>query len=246
MRQRVPERPALDLIDAASAAAAVASVDGAAAGFAGALDAAASTSLRDDASGRAGAGDGWRDRHRVRRRPCGRGETPGRGLRLTEAAERCGSGAAAGVGWAAGLRAWTDCRSRRRRVADALRPGARPESPLRTASTAADRGFFAVLNQDFGEDAVIEGFHFHGGFVGFDFGEDVTDFDGVADLFVPFDEGALGHGVREFGHFDVHRHGVWGWEWAWRMGKCGGEFQSFYGGGGKRKSAGSLMVSSAL
>ena len=75
-------------------------------------------------------------------------------------------------------------------------------------------------------NAIIEGFHFHGRFVGFDFGEDVADFDGVADLFVPFDEGALGHGVREFWHFDIHRHGMDG-KWG-EDGRTWGEFQSFY------------------
>lgn len=90
-----------------------------------------------------------------------------------------------------------------------------------------DRGFFACVDEDFREGPIIESFHFHGRLVGFNLGEDVADFDWIADLFVPFDKGALGHGVREFGHFDVHRHG--------RIGKCGedgktrSEFQSFYG-----------------
>ena len=35
-------------------------------------------------------------------------------------------------------------------------------------------------------------------------GKNVADFNGVAGLFVPFDESSLGHGIREFGHFDVH------------------------------------------
>jgi hypothetical protein len=85
------------------------------------------------------------------------------------------------------------------------------------------------LDQDFSDDSIIESFHFHGRFVGFDFGEDVTDFDGIADLFVPFDEGALGHGIREFWHFDVHRHGVDRWWSRGENGKMSGHFQSFYG-----------------
>ena len=138
------------------------------------------------------------------------------------AAGACGAGVTA---WCAGSGEW-------------------PESPLRMARMAPIGGFFAGLDEDFRERAIIESFHFHGGFVGFDIGEDVADFDGVADLFVPFDKGALGHGVREFGHFDVHRHGA--------VGKCGedgktrGEFQSFYGWMWKRKSAGSGWLRRAL
>ena len=41
----------------------------------------------------------------------------------------------------------------------------------------------------------------------FHFGNDVADIDLVAYMFEPFDDGALGHGVREFWHFDVYWHG---------------------------------------
>ena len=70
----------------------------------------------------------------------------------------------------------------------------------------ADGDFGPLRGEDFSEYAVVEGFHFHGGLVGFDFGDDVAGGDFVALLFAPLDEGALGHGVAEFWHFDVRGH----------------------------------------
>ena len=68
----------------------------------------------------------------------------------------------------------------------------------------ADFRFIPFLDEDFGQFALIEGLHFHGCFVSFDLGKDIADFDFIADLLVPFDEGSLGHCIREFGHFDFY------------------------------------------
>ena len=75
---------------------------------------------------------------------------------------------------------------------------------IENSEHTADGGFLAFLNHDRGDCAFIESLHFHRGLVGLDLGEDIADLDAIADLLVPFDEGAFGHGVRELGHFDVY------------------------------------------
>ena len=67
-----------------------------------------------------------------------------------------------------------------------------------------DAAFFDV---EFGQFAFVERLHFHRRLVGLDFGQDVADFDVVTGFFAPFDEGALEHGVAQFGHGD-DRHGT--------------------------------------
>jgi hypothetical protein len=98
------------------------------------------------------------------------------------------------------------------------------------------------LDPDFRENTIVESLHFHGGFIRFDLGKNITDFDSIADLFVPLDQGAFGHGVREFRHFYIHSHHGMGK--CRKDGKTRGEFQSFYRWiwQRKRKSAGSLML----
>ena len=66
--------------------------------------------------------------------------------------------------------------------------------------------FGAFLDQDLAEDAFLDGFDFHRGLVGLDFGDDVTGADFVAGFFQPFGEFALGHGRREGWHEDLDGH----------------------------------------
>ena len=44
----------------------------------------------------------------------------------------------------------------------------------------------ALRDENLAEPALIDGFHFHGGFVGFDLGDHLTGLDLVAFLLVPF------------------------------------------------------------
>ena len=76
------------------------------------------------------------------------------------------------------------------------------------------------MNENLCEGAIIKGFHFHGGFVGFDLGEDFTDFHWISDFLVPFDKSAFGHGIRQFGHFDVYGHGDLGMGVGWENARC--------------------------
>ena len=72
----------------------------------------------------------------------------------------------------------------------------------------ADLYFLALWDGDESEGAGFEGFHGHGGLVGFDVGDFFAGFYFVALLFVPFDDGAFGHRVGELGHGDFGRHGA--------------------------------------
>ena len=65
----------------------------------------------------------------------------------------------------------------------------------------------AFGHQDFPERAFVDRFHFHGGFVGLDFGNDIAGFDAVAFLLEPLGEIALLHRRRERGHQNLSRHG---------------------------------------
>jgi hypothetical protein len=65
----------------------------------------------------------------------------------------------------------------------------------------------ALRDENLAERALIDGFHFHRGFVGFDLGDHLTGFDLVALLLVPFCKIALLHGGRERGHEDLNGHG---------------------------------------
>ena len=58
----------------------------------------------------------------------------------------------------------------------------------------------ALRDVNFAQSSLVEGLHFHGCFVGFDLSENVADFDLVTFGFDPFDQGALDHGIAEFGH----------------------------------------------
>ena len=60
--------------------------------------------------------------------------------------------------------------------------------------------FGAGRNDDLGENAFVDGFHFHGRLVGLDFGDDVTGRNGVAFLLQPLGNRALFHRRREGGH----------------------------------------------
>ena len=63
--------------------------------------------------------------------------------------------------------------------------------------------FGAFGDEDLVEPAFIDGFDFHGGLVGFDFGDDVAGADIVALAFEPAGELSLGHGGREGGHQNI-------------------------------------------
>ena len=66
-----------------------------------------------------------------------------------------------------------------------------------------DNNLTTLGNVDIGENAFLKGLHLHGGFVGLDLGEDVTHLDLVTLLLAPAQEGALRHGVAQFGHRDL-------------------------------------------
>jgi hypothetical protein len=70
----------------------------------------------------------------------------------------------------------------------------------------ADGGLFALLDDDCGHRAGVEGLHFHGGLVGLDLGDGLPLLDLVALFLEPPDEGALGHGVALLGHGDFGGH----------------------------------------
>ena len=65
---------------------------------------------------------------------------------------------------------------------------------------------FTVLNEDFAQNSLVKSLHLHGCFVGFDFGKDISDGYGIPYFFNPLDQGSLGHGVAQFGHFYGDRH----------------------------------------
>jgi len=67
-------------------------------------------------------------------------------------------------------------------------------------------GFLSGLNVDFQDGAIVKCFEFLGGFVGFDFCQDVATFDCVAFFFEPVDDGTRRHGVAQFGHFNEIGH----------------------------------------
>ena len=71
----------------------------------------------------------------------------------------------------------------------------------------ADRHFLALSHIGLGQNAIVERLHFHGRLVRLDLGQDVAGHDFVARLLAPFDEGPLGHGVAQLGHFNVGGHG---------------------------------------
>ena len=64
----------------------------------------------------------------------------------------------------------------------------------------------AGLDQQLGDNAFLDSFHFHGGLVGLDLGDDIARFYRIAFLDEPACKRALLHGGREGGHenFDGH------------------------------------------
>ncbi len=87
-------------------------------------------------------------------------------------------------------------RGRRRRGA-AVQPG----------DQAVDlHAFGPFRDDDLGDDALVDGFHFHGRLVGLDLGDHLAGLDLVADLDVPLGQVALFHGRREGGHEDIDAH----------------------------------------
>ena len=131
----------------------------------------------------------------------------GAARRLGAVALGCGAGAASGAGAAL----------------PRLGLGFRLGSGLRSAAAIERRGVFALfqqqgdhlidgdalgsfLNDDLAERAFIDRFDFHGGFVGFDLGDDVAGLDLVAFLLQPLREVALGHCRRQRRHSDFNRH----------------------------------------
>ena len=65
----------------------------------------------------------------------------------------------------------------------------------------------AFRHQDLAERAFVDRLDFHGGLVGFDLGDHVAGFNGVAFLLQPFGEVALLHRRRQSGHQDRGWHG---------------------------------------
>ena len=124
----------------------------------------------------------------------------GRGLRLGGASGARGGGSADGRG-RGGCTGWGLWLNRSRGGTGIA---------IEHCENRTDRGLAAGRHENLGEDTIIKCLHLHRGLVGLDFGDHVADLDRVADVLVPFDESALGHGIRELGHFDVHRHGVRG------------------------------------
>jgi hypothetical protein len=66
----------------------------------------------------------------------------------------------------------------------------------------------AFSHHDLGDRPLVDSFDFHGGFVGFDLGDDVAGFDLVALFLQPLGKVALFHRGRQRRHEDVDRHGV--------------------------------------
>ena len=65
----------------------------------------------------------------------------------------------------------------------------------------------AFGHENGGQRPLIDGFHFHGGLVGFDLGQHVAGLDIVTDFFQPFGKLALFHGGRQGGHQNVRHVG---------------------------------------
>ena len=82
-----------------------------------------------------------------------------------------------------------------------------PPLPFHLGDRGVDGDAFgAFFDQDLAEDAFVDGFDFHGGFVGLDLGDDVARFDLIAGFLEPFGELALGHGGRQSGHQNLDGH----------------------------------------
>jgi len=71
-----------------------------------------------------------------------------------------------------------------------------------SAAVPASQAAGAFVDVEFAECPLVEGLHFHGGFVRLDFGEDVADFHLVALFFAPLDQRALEHRIAQLGHGD--------------------------------------------
>src|SRR5690606_37896911 len=69
-----------------------------------------------------------------------------------------------------------------------------------------DRNFVASLVEERQDGALLRGFNFDGGLVGFDFAEDLALVDGVPDGNSPFGDEAAFYGIALAGHdhFDCH------------------------------------------
>ena len=76
--------------------------------------------------------------------------------------------------------------------------------PGQAGNRCVDLHFLGALgDQDFLDDAFVDGLHLHRGLVGLDFGDHVAGSDGVTDLDVPLGQRALFHGGRKRRHQDV-------------------------------------------
>ena len=64
----------------------------------------------------------------------------------------------------------------------------------------------AFLHANVKQDTVLERFKLHGGFVGFDFSEQLAAFHLVTNVFVPLSDDPVGHGVAQFGHANDFSH----------------------------------------
>jgi len=69
-----------------------------------------------------------------------------------------------------------------------------------------DRNDGSLVDDMLKHDAAGGRLHFHGRFVGFDFGEHIAFVDGFAHLLHPADQQTLRHVEAEFGHIDGFSH----------------------------------------
>jgi hypothetical protein len=95
-------------------------------------------------------------------------------------------------------------------AAQQARPGSRRSRlpfPGQAQDHRAHRYIFkAFRHRQFDHRAFVDGFHFHGGLVGFDFGDDVAGFYGLPKFHMPFGQRAHFHGGRQGGHGHINSH----------------------------------------
>ena len=130
------------------------------------------------------------------------------GLGQPRLPRRCGAAAAAGAGaCGAGAAASAGFGALARRGLGVFQGG-------RILAVGEDHGdrridrdvVGAFRHQNLAERALVDRFHFHGGFVGLDLGDHVAGFDGVALFLEPLGEIALLHRRRQGGHQNLSRH----------------------------------------